>query len=149
MEIRHIRENKRRFLPLLLLGDEQEDLIEGYLDRCSLFVLWEDEAPLAVCAVTEEDGGDFEIKNLAVAPSAQRRGYGRRMVDFAAGSCRERGGKRLRAGTGDSPLTVPFYLACGFREESRVRDYFPRRYDHPIWEAGVLLRDQVVFVLDL
>lgn len=149
MEIRQILEDKQAFLPLLLLGDEQESLIRGYLDASSLFALYDGGALRAVCALARENQGIYEIKNLAVAPEAQRRGYGRRMVDFAAGYCRQRGGRRLLAGTGDSPLTVSFYTACGFRELRRVPGYFPAHYDHPIWEAGKLLTDLVVFALDL
>ena len=39
MEIREIRENKKQFLPLLLAADEQEDMIDRYLDRGTLYVL--------------------------------------------------------------------------------------------------------------
>ena len=41
MEILEIKSNKREFLPLLPLGDEQEELINGYLDRGTLFVLYD------------------------------------------------------------------------------------------------------------
>ena len=83
MEFRAISDNKRDFLPLLLLGDEQEDMISRYLDRGTLWTLY-DSGLRAVCVVTEEDDGDLEIKNLAVAPESQRRGYGRAMVEHAA-----------------------------------------------------------------
>ena len=33
MNIREIYENKKQFLPLLLLADEQENMIDRYLDR--------------------------------------------------------------------------------------------------------------------
>ena len=33
MEIRQIRDHKKRYLPLLLLADEQEDMIDRYLSR--------------------------------------------------------------------------------------------------------------------
>lgn len=49
----------------------------------------------------------------------------------------------LQAGTGDSPLTVPFYEACGFRRSHVIPDFFTQYYDHPIFEAGVQLRDLV------
>ena len=49
----------------------------------------------------------------------------------------------MRVGTGDSPLTVPFYEKCGFRRAFVVKDFFTRHYDHPIYEAGVLLKDMV------
>ena len=145
MEFRTISDNKRAFLPLLLLGDEQEDMIGRYLDRGTLWALY--DGPLrAVCVVTEEGAGDFEIKNLAVAPESQRQGYGKAMVEHAARQCR---GRRLLAGTGDSPLTVPFYQACGFQEDHRIPNFFTENYDHPIYEAGRRLVDMVVFAMAL
>ena len=146
MEFQTISDSKRRFLPLLLLGDEQEDMIERYLDRGTLWALYDGGVLRCVCVVTEEGGGDFEIKNLAVAPESQRRGYGRAMVEHVARQCR---GRRLLAGTGDSPLTVPFYQACGFREDHRIPNFFTENYDHPIYEAGRLLTDMVVFSMAL
>ncbi len=147
MEFRAISDNKRGFLPLLLLGDEQEEMILRYLDRGTLWALY-DGGLRAVCVVTEEGGGDFEIKNLAVAPESQRRGYGRAMVDFAVRTYRGRG-TRLLAGTGDSQLTIPFYEACGFRECGRIKDFFTENYDHPIYEAGRRLVDMVYFSMAL
>lgn len=141
MEIRRVTEEKRRFLPLLLLGDEQEDMIDAYLDRGTLYALYDGGALRTVCVVTEEAPGVVEIKNLATAPESQRRGYGRAMIDYVARTC---GGRELLVGTGDSPLTVPFYVSCGFRVCGRVRNYFPDHYDHPIFEAGRRLTDQVI-----
>ena len=68
------------------------------------------------------------------------------MVEHVARQCR---GRRLLAGTGDSPLTVPFYQACGFREDHRIPNFFTGNYDHPIYEAGRLLTDMVVFAMPL
>lgn len=148
MEFRTISDNKRAFLPLLLLGDEQEDMIDRYLDRGTLWALYDGGALRCVCVVTEEGGGTFEIKNLAVAPESQRQGYGRAMVAYVARQCRGRG-TRLLVGTGDSPLTVPFYESCGFRECGRVKNFFPDHYDHPIFEAGRQLTDMVRFSMEL
>ena len=89
MEFRTISDNKRDFLPLLLLGDEQEDMINRYLDRGTLWALY-DGGLRALCVVTEEEGGDFEIKNLAVAPESQRRGYGREDRAVLRGECEPR-----------------------------------------------------------
>ena len=144
MDIRRIESGKRDFLPLLLLGDEQEDMIDRYLDRGTLLALY-DGGLRAVCVVTKEAPGVFEIKNLAVEPAFQRQGYGRAMVRHVAGACRTAGGTRLLVGTGDSPLTVPFYLACGFTPSHRVENFFLDHYDHPIFEGGVQLRDMVYF----
>ena len=148
MEFQTISDNRRDFLPLLLLGDEQEEMIDRYLSRGTLWVLYDGGRLRCVCVVTEEEPGTFEIKNLAVAPESQRRGYGRAMVEHVVRQCRGRG-RRLLVGTGDSPLTVPFYEACGFRESHRVKNFFLENYDHPIYEAGRQLTDMVYFSMDL
>ena len=148
MEFRTISDSKRAFLPLLLLGDEQEAMINRYLDRGTLWALYDGGVLRCVCVVTEEGDGDFEIKNLAVAPESQRQGYGRAMVEHVVRQCRGRG-KRLLVGTGDSPLTLPFYEACGFRECGRIEGFFVENYDHPIYEAGRRLTDMVLLDMEL
>jgi len=144
MVIREVICRKRAFLPLLLLADEQEEMIDRYLDRGALYVLQEGAAPIAVIVVTDEGDGVLEIKNLAVTKAHQRRGYGRMLIRHME---RLYAGRyhTLMVGTGDSPLTVPFYEKCGFVRSHVIKDFFTDHYDHPIIEAGVLLRDMVYF----
>lgn len=144
MQITRILENKRRYLPLLLLADEQEEMIDRYLDRGDMYALEDQDGVCAVCVVTDEGDGQLEIKNLAVRPDVQKHGYGRMMIDFIADHDHEQY-HTLLVGTGDSPLTVPFYERCGFVRSHVVKDFFTDHYDHPIIEDGVLLRDMVYF----
>ncbi len=141
MDMIEIREHKKRYLDLLLLADEQEDMIDRYLERGTMYAL-EDGGVQAVCVVTDEGDGVLELKNLAVRPESQRRGYGRRLIEFLAETYRGRF-RLLQVGTGDSPLTVPFYERCGFQRSHILPDFFTEHYDHPIYEGGVLLRDMV------
>lgn len=141
MEIREIRENKKQFLPLLLAADEQEDMIDRYLDRGTLYVL-DDGGVKCECVVTDEGGGVLEIKNIATAPEWQSHGYGKAMLDFVAAAYQGRY-SILQVGTGDSPLTIPFYEKCGFTRSHRIRNFFTDHYDHPIYEAGVRLVDMI------
>lgn len=146
LRISEVVSGKRRYLPLLLLGDEQEDMIDRYLERGRLFVVDDGserpESARAVAVVTDEGGGILEVKNIAVAPAFQHRGYGRALLAFVeqtfAGAF-----DVLQVGTGDSPLTVPFYEACGFERSHVVPNFFVDNYDHPIVEAGVRLVDMV------
>ena len=55
-------------MELLLLADEQESMIDRYLDRGEMFVL-EDNGVKAVCVVTDEGDGVCELKNIAVTPA--------------------------------------------------------------------------------
>ena len=112
-----------------------------------MYVL-EDGGVKAVCVVTDEGNGSLEIKNLAVTPEAQGKGYGMRMVRFVADSYRDRF-KALYVGTGDSPATVPFYEKCGFRRSHVVWNFFTDHYDHPIYEGGRQLVDMVYLKMEL
>ena len=141
MQFIEVTENKKLHLPLLLLADEQEDMIDRYLERGTMYVL-EDGGVRCECVVTDEGEGVLEIKNLATAPEYQGKGYGKRMIDFLAQ--RYRGQYRLlQVGTGDSPLTIPFYEKCGFVRSHRVPNFFTDNYDHPIFEAGVQIVDMI------
>lgn len=71
MTIKEIKENKKQFLPLLLLADEQEDMIDRYLDRGTMYVL-DDDGVKCECVVTDEGNGVLEIKNSRIFLSAAR-----------------------------------------------------------------------------
>ena len=141
IEIRQVTENKKAYLELLLLADEQESMIDRYLDRGTMYVL-EDDGVKAECVVTDEGNGILEIKNLAVVPDWHRQGYGRHMIRFLEETYRSRYGI-LKVGTGDSPLTVPFYEACGFVKSYVVPGFFTEHYDHPVYESGKQLVDMI------
>ena len=144
MEIKQVFENKKQYMALLFLADEQEDMIDRYLDDGEMFVLLDPE-PVAECVVCDLGDGVFEIKNIATDPAFQGKGYGRKLIEFVLDHYKDRCIQML-VGTGDSPLTVPFYKKCGFTEHHRVKNFFTDNYDHPIFEAGVQLVDMVYLV---
>lgn len=82
MDIYPVLCNKKQYLDLLLLADEQESMIDRYLERGEMFVLAENSEVKAACVVTEEGKGIYEIKNIAVYPQFQHRGYGKRLIFF-------------------------------------------------------------------
>ena len=141
MTVIQIKEDKKKYFDLLLLADEQEDMIDRYLERGSMYVL-EDEGVKCECVVTDEGNGILEIKNIATIPDAQRKGYAKRMIEFLI---REYSGRYsvLQVGTGDSPLTIPFYEKCGFNRSHVLPNFFTDNYDHPIYECGVQLVDMI------
>lgn len=141
MDFIEVKENKKKYLNLLLLADEQEGMIDRYLEKGTMYVLC-DEGTKAVCVVTDEGGGILEIKNLAVDPDCQKRGYGKRMINFISSHYKDKF-EILQVGTGDSPLTIPFYEKCGFRRSHSIENFFTDNYDHPIFECGVQLVDMI------
>lgn len=141
MKIIEIQENKKEYLPLLILADEQEDMIDCYLEKGTMYVL-DDNGVKAECVVTDEGDGILEIKNIAVDPSYQKMGYGKSLIEFVE---KQYAGEYsvLQVGTGDSPLTLPFYERCGFERSHIVENFFTDNYNHPIFENGVQLKDMV------
>ena len=142
MEIREYAGDRRDLMDLLLLADEQVEMVEKYLDRGRLFVLEESGEIIAECLVTDEGSGVLEIKNIAVEPRFQGESYGKALIDFLVRMF-SKDYSVLQVGTGDSPMTIPFYEKCGFVRHHVVKDFFIENYDHPIIEAGVQLRDMV------
>ena len=146
--IKVVDSNKRQYMQLLLLADEQENMIDRYLDRGTLYVLEDNGVAKAETVITIEDDGIAEIKSLAVAPEYQHKGYGRSIIRFIAALYRGRCSV-LQVGTGDSPLTVPFYKSCGFVQHHVDKGFFLENYDHPIIEAGKQLKDMVYLRMHL
>ncbi len=146
--IKRVYENKKEFLSLLLLGDEQESMIDKYLERGEMFALYADDIVVAVCVVTDEEEKTLEIKNIAVSPEFQGRGYGKELINFIINTYKN-SHEILLVGTGDSTLTMPFYKKCGFKESHRIKSFFKDNYDHPIYEAGVELVDMVYLKMNL
>ncbi|MEG1547755.1 MAG: GNAT family N-acetyltransferase [Clostridia bacterium] len=134
-------------MDLLLLADEQENMIDRYLDSGEMFALFDNDLK-AICVVTDEGNNVCELKNIATVPNYQREGYGKQLVDYICEHYNSRFNMML-VGTGDSPQTIPFYEKCGFVESYRVKNFFTDNYNHPIFECGIQLVDMVYFVKNL
>lgn len=145
MNVELISAGKRRFMPLLLVADEQESMVERYLDRGDLYAMCDDCGELlAVAVVTIEGDGVCELKNIAVEPRFHRRGLGRRFVEYL---CRRYAGRchTMFVGTGDTPASTAFYTSCGFIYSHTVPDFFTTHYDHPVIDGGILLRHMLYY----
>ena len=142
MKLTQILQNKKQYLELLLLADEQESMIDRYLERGEMFVLEDNGRLKAVCVVTDEGDGVCELKNIAVEPHSQRQGYGRKLISYMVAY---HSGKynQMIVGTGDIPAVTGFYESCGFIYSHRIVNFFTDNYNHPMIEDGILLKDMV------
>lgn len=141
MKIIQLTENKKQYLDLLLLADEQESMIDRYLAHGEMFVL-DDNVVKAICVVTDEYERICELKNIAVTPGSQRQGYGKKLIKhlFTHYSGRY---NQMIVGTGDVPSIVGFYNRCGFEYSYRIEIFFTDNYDHQMIEDGVQLKDMI------
>lgn len=141
MEIFEVVNNKKQYLPLLLLADEQENMIDRYLERGTMYVL-DDDGVKCQSVITDEGNGILEIKNISTLPEYHGKGYAKVLIDFIAEKYKSQFSV-LQVGTGDSPLTVPFYEKIGFVRSHVIPNFILDNYDHPICECGVQLKDMV------
>ena len=147
MEIRIIHEDKKQFLDLLLLADEQESMIDRYLERGELFALY-DGGLKSVCVVTRESEDVCELKNIATYKEWQRHGYASKLLSHIFTHCKGKYAAML-VGTGDVPSSIAFYEKNGFTLSHRVINFFTDNYDHLMFEDGVQLVDMVYLRKDL
>jgi GNAT superfamily N-acetyltransferase len=141
LEIKSICENKKQFLDLLLLADEQESMIDEYLERGELFALY-DGGLKSICVVTRERDDVCELKNIATYEKWHGKGYGSKLLSHIFTHYKGKYATML-VGTGDIPWIMQFYQKNDFSISHRIKDFFTDNYGHPMFENGVQLADMV------
>jgi GNAT superfamily N-acetyltransferase len=163
MKIEKIVENKKQFLDLLLLADEQENMIDKYLTSGDLFALYDDGSTMvtersrstltnrdlkSVCVVAPIDSETCELKNIATYEKYQGKGYGKALIKFISDFYKN-DYKTMLVGTGETPTILSFYESCGFEKSHRVKNFFTDNYDHPMFDGEIQLVDMIYLKKDL
>lgn len=141
MRIEKVTNNKKKHLDLLVLADEQEDMIDRYLEKGDMFALYDDDLK-TVCVVAEIDKETCELKNIATYEKYQGNGYGKTLIRYIS-ELYKSNYKTMLVGTGVTPIILSFYKSCGFAISHRVKNFFNDNYDHPIIENGIQLIDMI------
>ncbi len=126
---------------LLLAADPNRQLVEAYLVGGQIFVLGSPGTPLGVGVLVEKPV--WEIKNLAVTPPEQGKGYGKVLIDTMLAVAQQAGARGVEIGTGNSSFgQLAIYQKSGFRMVAIVPDFFTN-YPELIYENGICCRDMV------
>jgi GNAT superfamily N-acetyltransferase len=141
VRIEKIVENKKQFIDLLLLADEQENMIDRYLPNGDLFALYDDDLK-SVCVVVPINNETCELKNIATYEKYQGKGYGRALINFISEFYKNDYSTML-VGTGETAAILSFYESCGFVKSYRVKNFFTDNYDHPIFDGDIQLVDMI------
>lgn len=141
VRIEKITQNKKQFLDLLLLADEQENMIDKYLPTGDLFALYDGDLK-SVCVVAAVNSETCELKNIATYEKYRGKGYGRALINFISEFYKNTYLTML-VGTGETPAILSYYKSCGIEESHRVKNFFTDNYDHPMFEGDIQLVDMV------
>ncbi len=145
-EIRKITEGKKLYLPLLLLADPREKMVDHYLPQGDFYVLFSDGIPVCEAVVIPLNTEECELKNLATDENHQKQGYAGRMIRYLREQYQ---GKFKHMLVGTSEGNLRFYKNNGFRLSHVVKNFFIDHYPEPIYENGKQLSDMTYLVKPL
>lgn len=149
MEIKQIISNKECYMDLLLIADPDKDMVNKYLSNGDLFVLSDNNEVCSACVVVKNDDNTCEVKNLVTLPKFQKKGYGKKIIEFVS-KYYSSYFKKLYVGTGNSSINnIKFYKDCGFNFSHEEKGFFVRNYSSAIVENGIQCEDLVYFKKDL
>ncbi|MBC8570315.1 GNAT family N-acetyltransferase [Zongyangia hominis] len=137
LSVEEVKENREEWMPLLLLADPEETMVEKYLHQGIMVAVYGDGEPAGVIiAVPLEGGREWEIKNVAVAPRFWRRGIGTLLIEEVERRLPKEA-DTLWVGTGgfDSGPFL-FYEECGFQFDHVLENFFVDNYPEPIIDEG-------------
>ncbi len=80
--VKEIIKNKKDFMDILLIGDEEESMIDKYLEIGNLYALYDFEVLKSVCITLPVNKNTIEIKNLATYPKFQNQGCATFLLNF-------------------------------------------------------------------
>ena len=79
LTIEQIKCNKKEYLPLLLLADPCEEMIDLYLDKGEMYILNDDNKTICEAVVVEISNKECELKNIATNEEFQMKGYAKKL----------------------------------------------------------------------
>tara|TARA_B100000446_G_scaffold164366_1_gene165980 strand:- start:383 stop:832 length:450 start_codon:yes stop_codon:yes gene_type:complete len=140
--LKYDKEITPELMALLLAADPDRESIFSYLFGSEVLVCRDNDLFVGV-AVLAEEGGVFELKNIAVLEGYQGKGIAKSMINRVKQLAKESGAKMLEVGTGNSSLSqIALYQKCGFRMHSIESGFFDS-YPEPIFENGIRCIDMV------
>lgn len=144
-KLEEITDERERYLPYLLLADEDEAVVRNYMNDGELYVIYCGEHLAGVALLLEQSETTIELKNIAVVQEFQGKGIGKVVIQIISDICQAKGYTQVIVGTANSSLdNIAFYQKAGFRMDKIKKDFFSN-YAEPIYENGIRAIDMIVF----
>jgi GNAT superfamily N-acetyltransferase len=112
------------------LGREPAPMLDDYAARIAAGQAWvlDEDGALVGALILEDEPGALMLYNIAIAPEAQGKGIGRRLIAFTEAEARRRGYGLLKLYTNELMVeNVAMYPRLGFTETHRGSEAGHRR----------------------
>ncbi|MCM3765179.1 GNAT family N-acetyltransferase [Neobacillus niacini] len=148
--LKSVEQDKRKlYMEWLLLADESEEIVKGYINDGEMFSVLFDGETAGVVLFTFQPGQVVEVKNMALAQNFRGMGLGKTILQEAFEIYRAQGMQKMIVGTANSSIAnLAFYQKAGFRISEIKKDFF-KKYPEPIYEYGIRALDMVMFEKNL
>ncbi|WXR60292.1 GNAT family N-acetyltransferase [Peptostreptococcaceae bacterium AGR-M142] len=144
IEIRKMNKSDEIPYDLLLLADPSKDLIDSYIKNSNSFIAQKEDKIVGICVVIKIKTDIFEIVNIAVDETCQRKGIAKKLIYNVIEFLKLKGAKELYIGTGNSSIyQLALYQKCGFRIVGIDKDFFKRNYKDKIIENEIECVDMI------
>jgi len=121
---------KRNELYVLIFSDLPTGEIEKIIGSIVISTL-KDEEYDDITWLTE-DANNYYIHRLAIHPDHQRKGYAKKLMDFAEATATENNATSIRLDTfSQNKRNQKFYETRGYQKTGEI--YFPKQSEHPFY----------------
>ena len=145
--IKKEKDNKDKYLDLLLEADPEKEVIEKYLQDGELFVLTYNDEVVCVAVVTKIDDNMCELKNIVTLEKYRGHGYGKKMIKYLFDNYKQKYDKMV---VGTTENNIPFYVKTGFDKYYKtIKNFFIDNYKKEIIDGDLHCIDMYYYSKDL
>ena len=139
INIKKEKNNKEKYLDLLLEADPSKEMIEKYLQDGEMFVLTYKEEPACIAVTIKLNENAIELKNLVTKEKYRGKGYAKRMIKYLADNYKTKYNKMI---VGTTENNIPFYVKQGFDNyEKTIKNFFIDNYKKDLYDGSLHCTD--------
>lgn len=135
MEIIEIKENREKYMELLLEADPNKNIVEKYIQNGDMYVIVENNKIFAEIVIVKVNNDECELKNIATLPEVRGHGYAKKLIKYVFQKYKNTY-KRMIVGTSEN--MIPFYVLNGFNKyHHTVKNFFVDNYTKEVWDGDL------------
>ncbi len=147
INIKKERDNKEKYLDLLLEADPNKEIVNKYLLDGELFALTYQDEPVCVAVIIMVDNDTVELKNIVTKEEYRGKGYAKKMIKYLIDNYKTKY-KKMIVGTTEN--NIPFYVKQGFdKYEKTIKNFFVDNYNEEIWDGDLHCTDIIYYSRNL